>query len=117
MACGCGLIGSPITSVGTTSPVYSNPSGRGGASALFVYEVFDIDATHGINVTVEHKNRGDTSWSVLKSNTAPATVAGVLSMDMSGFKEQYRINIAFHTGTASGDSVRVGNMNFAWRPY
>jgi hypothetical protein len=117
MACGCGLIGSPITSAGTTLPVYSNPAGRGGESALFVYEVFEMDATNGINVTVEHKNRGDTSWAVLATTTAPITAAGVLSMDMSGFKEQYRIAVAFQAGTSTGDTVRIGNMNFAWRPY
>ena len=117
MGCGCGLIGSPITSAGTTLPVYSNPAERQGAAALFSYEIFELDATYGINMTIEHKDFGDTSWSVLKTNAAPATVAGPLAMDMSGFKQQYRIAVAFHTGTSTGDIARVGNMNFAWRPY
>ena len=115
MACGCGLIGSPIISSGGSSPVYSKPAPRGGASALFSIEVLDISATYGIDVAVEHKNRGDTSWTQLAAFAAPITAAGVVSMDMTGFKQLYRIVVRFATGVEAGDKVLVGNMNLSWR--
>ena len=114
MACGCGLIGSPIISSGGSSPVYSKPAPRGGASALFSIEVLDISATYGIDVAVEHKNEEDTTWSSA-GTFAGISATGVATKDISSLKEELRF--AFTPTGTDGDAFHVIVAAPAWRPY
>ena len=116
MACSCGLIGTLVISPGSVSPVYTKPIPRGGAAALFSIEVLEIDASVGLAVMVQHKNRSCT-LADLSGFSSVITTTGVHSLDMSGFKELVRVRAQYDTGTASGDLARISNMTFSWRPY
>jgi len=117
MACSCGFIGSLLISPGSISPVYTKPIRRDGEAALFSLEILEIDASVGLAVMVQHKNRGDTSWADLAGFSSPITTTGVHSLDMSGFKEEVRVRAQYDTSTESGDLARSSNMIFSWRPY
>ena len=117
MACGCGLIGSLVISPGSVSPVYSKPVSRGGESALFSFEVLEIDSTVGFDVKIQTKKRSSTTWLDLAAFASPITTTGVHSLDMSGFEDDARVVMASHAGSSSGNWTRVDSMNFAWRPY
>ena len=65
MGCGCGFIGSLVISPGSQSPVYTNPVRRGGESAVFSIEVLEIDSTVDLEITLQHKNSDETTWSTL----------------------------------------------------
>jgi len=116
MGCGCGLIGSLVISPGSVSPVYSNPVPRGGGAAIFSLEVLELNAAVSLEITLENKNRGDTSWGTLISLT-PISATGVESKHVTGVKELCRVVAQFGTGTSSSDTARIASMNWSWLPY
>ncbi len=116
MGCGCGLIGSSVVSPGSVSPVYSNPIRGGGEAAVFSLEVLEINAAVSLEISLEHQNRGDPSWTTLASLT-PISATGVESKHVTGIKELCRVVAQFGTGTSSSDTARIANMNWSWLPY
>jgi len=116
MGCGCGLIGSPIISTGSTAPVYSKPSRRQGESGVFSIEVLAVNAPFGVDISVEHRDETG-SWSVLATTAVPITATGVVTFALSAVKQLYRIAINFHGGTTAGESVLTANAGVSAFPY
>ena len=119
MGCGggCGMLGSLIVSPGGVSPVYTKAKPRGGEAALVSLSVLEfVSAGTALVVAVETKNSDETSWSTV-GTFAGITAAGTYSKDMSGFKQSVRMLLHFATGSAQGDTARIGAIHFSWRPY
>ena len=118
MGCGCdsGLISSLVISPGSVSPVYSRPIPRGGEAVVVSLEVLDLNSTVNFEVSLEHKNSTDSSWTSLTS-LPPIASAGVESKYVSGVKEMVRLAVQFATGTAVGDMANLGTFNLAWFQY
>ena len=115
MGCGCEFYGQQVVNPGSTNPVYTLPTPRGGEAATFVANVIELLSSVALNITIEHKNSGETAWSSAGSFTA-ITAAGVHPLDVSGLKESIRWNFAFAPGVAAGDQFRVFK-SVIWRPY
>ena len=119
MGCGggCEVLGSVIVSAGTTDPIYTKPMPRGGASALVSLDVTQFaSASTPFIVTVEHKNRSDTTWGTAGTFSGISGV-GLQTKDISGFKEQVRLMMHWDTGTTHGDSIVIEAINYSWRMY
>ena len=119
MGCGggCEVLGSVIVSAGTTDPIYTKPMPRGGASALVSLDVTQFaSASTPFIVTVEHKNRSDTTWGTAGTFSGISGV-GLQTKDISGFKEQVRLMMHWDTGTTHGDYLLLEAINYSWRMY
>ena len=114
MGCGCEIYGQQIVNPNSTNPVYTLPSPRGGAAATFVVDVIELNSATNLNITIEHKNRGDT-WALAAGFTA-ITASGVHTLDITGLKEMYRYAFALGPSPSAGDSYRV-QKSVSWRPY
>jgi hypothetical protein len=63
---------------------YSPTFSRGGLSACFAAEVFDLAGTSpGLDIAVEHKNHDDTTYTSAGS-FASISAAGIEKLDLSG---------------------------------
>ena len=119
MGCGggCEVLGSVIVSPGTTDPIYTKPMSRGGASALVSLDVTQfVSASVGYIVTVEHRNRSDTSWGAA-GVFSTITGTGLKTKDISGFKQLVRMMMRWDTGTTHGDYLLLEAINYSWRMY
>jgi hypothetical protein len=109
------MYGQQVVNPNSTNPVYTLPSPRGGAAATFVVDVIEINSATNLNVTIEHRNRGATTWSGAGSFAA-ITASGVYSLDVTGLKGKYRYALALGPSPSAGDSYRV-QKSVSWRPY
>ena len=107
--------------VGTTllkldgSTYYSPQFNRGGNSANFSVEVLNIGASTTLNVTVEHKNAEDTSWTTLVTFSG-ITAVGISVYSPTGIKEQLRFTYAV-AGPNAYCGVHFNVLAPQWRPY
>ena len=116
MGCGCEFVGNLVVNDGSTSPIFTTPQPRGGNAVTCVLDVMELDtASATLEVTLEHKNRGDTSWSGAVSFSS-ISATGVQVVSASGIKEMVRWSFALGTGATAGDLYRV-QKNLVWRPY
>ena len=111
------IVGTQITHDGTgTTPYYSPPFPRGGASALFSLETtHKFGASLAMTVTVEHKNHDETTWGVADTFASVGSVAG-FTKDITGLKEEIRFAFTFTAGSG-GEFYHVVIAEPAWRPY
>ena len=114
MGCGCEIYGQQVVNPNSTNSVYTLPSPRGGAAATFVVDVIELNSATNLNITIEHQNRGDTTWAGAASFT-PITASGVYTLDVTGIKEKYRWALALGPNPVAGDSYRVQKA-VSWRP-
>ena len=84
-------------------------------AALFTCQVLQLSSTATLDVTVEHKNLEDTSFSTLGTFTQFVT-AIVKTTSLAGIKEQFRFKYEVG-GSNACDAVRVRMDDPAWRPY
>lgn len=96
------------------SAQYSPTFGRGGNAALFAVEIFAVDASTSLTVTIEHKNEEDTSWTTLA--TLSTMTSGVNTVDASAIMEQLRYAFVVNASNAF-NSVYANVLAPAWRPY
>ena len=111
--------------VGTTifrldgNPVYSPEFSRGGLGVTFVVEVIQLSlpgATDFI-VTIESRNRDETTWTGMGSFTA-ITAVGVATKDITMPFEVCRLKFTFASGTPeAADSAHILVQAPSWRPY
>ena len=94
-------------------PFYTPPMDRGGPSGTFGVEVSHLATSPTLTVTVEHKNRTETSWTTAGSFAA-ISATGVFQKDLSGLKQQIRVATSFASGSA-GDMVRIAVLPVMWR--
>ena len=99
----------------STTPYYSPTFPRGGEAATFAVDVTHLDAGVTFDVTVEHKNAEDTSWTSAGAFTGIAAV-GLGTKDVSSLKEELRLKYSFSAGS-SGDMVHIVVPAPQWRPY
>jgi len=110
------LVGSLVVNGGTTDPVYSAPIARGGNAVTCVVDVLEFEtASANLEVMLQHKNHGDTTWATALSFSS-ITGTGVQTSSWSGIKEQVRWMLGMGTGATDGDLYRV-QKNLVWRPY
>ena len=108
--------------VGTTlfklngDPYYSPQFSRGGNSATFSIEIFQLaGASVALACDVEHKNAEDTSWTTLVS-FSPMNSPQVQTVLGSAIKEQLRFKYNV-TGLAATVGVSFNVLAPQWRPY
>ena len=87
------VMGATILKMGG-DPYYEAPIVRQTMGALFAVQVSNVagPGTTTLNVTVEHRNRSDTSWGSAGS-FAVFTTAGVHTLELSGLKELIRVKL------------------------
>jgi hypothetical protein len=96
------------------NPQYSPTFSRGGNSAVFAEEVFEVDPLVTLTVVVQHKNIEDTSWTNLVS--LATLTAGVTTQTASAIKELLRFAYTVN-GSNPEDSVYSNTLAPSWRPY
>jgi len=107
--------------VGTTifrfdgNPYYSPAFPRGGEAAVFTVETTHVSSSPTFDVTIQHKNEADTSWTDLGAFTS-ITAVGISTKDVSDIKEMVRLKFSFTT-TGADDAVHIIVPAPAWRPY
>ena len=119
MSCGggCSVLGALIVSPGSPTPDYTKPMRRSGESAVVSIDVAAFSSASGIlQVFVEHKNRGDTSWAALGA-FSNITAAGLHWLNASGVKEEVRMKFQLDVSAVHGDFARVGAINWTWFRY
>lgn len=103
-------------SVGTPANFYSPSFERGGLSATFAIEVFNLMGTSPtLECTIEHKNHDDTSFTSAGTFSS-MNVAAVWKVDVSALKEQIRLVITVG-GSAASNTVYANVLAPIWRPY
>lgn len=88
MGCSCGLNGSLIIDVGSTSERRSSPQRSQGPNALCSIEVLEVDAADPLLVSIMHKKDTDTSYTEAGA-FSNITSAGVHTLHVTGLKAQY----------------------------
>lgn len=102
-------------SAGTPATYYSPTFPRGGLSATFVIEVFNLLGTSPtLECAVEHKNEDDTSFTSAGSFTSMSTT-GIHKLDVSSLKEQLRLAITVG-GSAATNTAYANVLAPTWRP-
>ena len=104
-----------ITLMYSTTPYYSPAFPRGGEAATFAVDVTHKEGSPTFVVAVEHKNAEDTSWTTAGTFTA-ITATGLATKDVTGLKEELRLQYLF-TGGSAGDFVHLVVPAPQWRPY
>ena len=99
----------------TSTPYHTTSFPRRGQAAVFSLQVTHLSATTTLDVTVEHRNREDTSWSTAGS-FATITSTGVSTVNLGSLKEEIRFALAVPPGVG-GDWCRVYIAPPGWRPY
>lgn len=102
----------------TSLDQFSPPFMRGGQSILSAVDVLAVP-TNGatLNVDIEHKNEGDTTWLSLGSFTG-ITSTGIKTLDVAGCMEMLRFNfsIAGGGGPAPSDTFYINVLAPIWMP-
>lgn len=107
--------------VGTTllvldgSAYYSPSFPRGGLAATFAVDVSHFHGISEFNITVEHRDESDTSFTTAGTFTA-ITGAGKSPLDVTSIKQIVRIKYGF-TGGNPEDGVHFIMQAPSWRPY
>ncbi len=110
------IVGTTIIHDGTgTTPYYSPAFPRGGLAALFSLDVTHMSGSPTLSVAVQHKNADETTWGAAGSFAA-ISGTGVATKDITGLKEEIRLNFTFTAGSA-GNFVHIVVAAPAWRPY
>ena len=111
------IIGSHIehSDTGSTS-YYSAVFARRGFAAVFQVDVTHIKGSSTLLVSVEHKNKDETSWAAA-GTFANITTAGTATKEIENLKEVLRFAFAFDTGGVAGDFFHVIVGTPSWRLY
>lgn len=89
---------------------------RGGLSGTFGVEVFAlVGSSPSVEVTVEHKNEEDTSYTTAGTFSS-ITSAGVHTLNVSSIKEQVRLSVVIG-GSSSTNMAYLNILPPMWRPY
>ncbi len=95
---------------------YSPTFGRGGLSAVFACQAFQVAGTSPtLDIDVEHKNAEDTAFVSLGSFST-FSAADVKTLSLTGIKEQVRFKYVVG-GSEAWASVHFNMLAPAWRPY
>ena len=109
------VVGTTLMKLAGTA-YYSPTFGRGGLSAVFSCQVFQVAGTNPtFDIDVEHKNTEETTFGLLGSFTQ-FTAADVKTLGLSGIKEQVRFKYTVG-GTEVYAAVHFNMLAPAWRPY
>lgn len=110
--------------VGTTlfkfggNPYYTPEFPRGGLAATFAVVVINLQGSPTINVSVEHRNSEDTSFTPVTGGSTTVTTTGLVKWDVTaGIKEIVRIGIEFDGGDEALDAIHFLIQAPSWRPY
>jgi hypothetical protein len=98
---------------------YSPPFPRGGQGALLSIDVFDVvGGTVRLDVSIEHKNEADTTWTNLGSFTAVIAVGGLKTLEVSSCKEMLRFAYSIAGGGSPQpyDAFHINVPAPTWRP-
>ncbi len=82
-----------------SDPYYGPPMARSTCHAIFSVQVTNTTGTASFLIQIEHKNRDDTSWSVV-GGFASITLDGTYSADVAGIKELWRYKYTPNGGLA-----------------
>ena len=107
--------------IGTTllklsGQAYYSPSfPRGGLAATFAVDVTQFDGVTSFDITVQHRNDDETSFSDAGAFTG-ITATGQEDYDVTGLKQIIRFKYAF-TGGNPANGVHFVMQAPSWRPY
>lgn len=96
-----------------SSPQHGPPFRRGGSAARFGIVVGRVGAGSTLDVSLEHHDLVDSTWTTLGVFPSISNV-GPYTLDATGCKEELRFAYAFAGGTPHAFHVRV--LPPVWRP-
>ena len=88
---------------------------RGGLAATFAVDVEHLSSGAGIDISIEHRNADETTWTNAGSFPSLSTT-GPDQLDVSGLKEWLRFSYIV-TGANASDAVHFLVQAPSWRPY
>ena len=108
--------------VGTTlrkfdgNSYYSPSFPRGGLAAVFVVDVTHVVSSPTFDVTVEHRDEHDTSWTTLGTFTS-ITAVGTDTLEGTAIKQVLRFKYDFDAQDGPECGVHFVMQAPTWRPY
>ncbi len=100
---------------GDGSPLYSREFPRGGLAAIFGMHVWQVLNTPTVTITVEGRNRDDTTFTPL-GVFASITTGGIKTLDQGGLLEILRFKFEV-AGATSLAGAAIETLAPQWRMY
>ena len=102
-----------VTLINSSSSYYCPGFARAGETLSLTVEVMNLEGSATLDIDVQHKNSGDTTWTSAGTFTQIGST-GISTEDVTGLKEQIRLKYDVG-GTANSDFVHFYVFAPTWK--